>query len=310
MLPSSARALYVRHFLCRLHDLCQKVAVASSVPTSSSGVIVTDHLLCDCTAINTMQYVGLGTRQVRAYDLAFTRHDIPEPLPSPYLAVHPQGYYSIQPPLRIAPCLYKLSTPTHPAGPGGTFPVSISLQFAADRPPTGSLSRSRFASPVVHSIYAFIERRIELYETSGFASPELLSGIGTAATTPDASPASSRTNLLPRHTPEPSPSSSLTVVGANLHAGTHGRKRPRSPAAQQQLLPAKSIVTVLSEAETSTFSPPGANMGSATPSTIEARLDLSLPPRPPPSQWPIGETIKTELATLRFYLRVKVRTSS
>lgn len=141
---------------------------------------------------------------------------------------------------------------------------------------------------------------MEFYEASGTqSSPELLSG--TATTTPEASPAASRTSFrstvstLTAHTHTPSSSlSSATLTGFTL-----GKKRSASPAA---VLPAKAHASPIASAESTL----GGSAGGSSSSSAALTIHLAVPPRPAPSQWPLGETTRTDLASIAFFVRVKV----
>lgn len=172
------------------------------------------------------------------------------------------------------------------------LPVAVALHLPAPALPHAP-------ALALHSVSVVLERRMEFYEASGTqSSPELLSG--TATTTPESSPTPSRTSFrstvstLTAHAPTPSSSlSSATLTGFTL-----GRKRSASPAA---VLPAKSLSSPIASAE-STLGGTTGGSGSSAALTI----NLAVPPRPAPSQWPLGETTRTDLASIAFYVRVKV----
>jgi len=306
--------------------------VLNSLPLSESATLslcAPIHLttfLC-CSAINHLPLMGLGTRQLRAYDLALTRYDVPE-LPSsssmidsPYLTRPPRDkdkgkdkdssmiMYTCQPPAstsnsHLPPCQYRITLPSGPAGPGVSFPVSLALQL----PPSSSPSSS---SPqlALHSLSIVLERRMVFYEASGAESaPELLSG--TASSTPEPSPAASRSSFrstastatvsaAPAHTAPHTPSSSIGSSTLNALGISIGRKR--SASATPSTLPHKSLTNTIATAETTL-----AIDGNGPPRSAQLTIELAMPPRPPPSQWPVGETTRTDLATIAFYIRIKV----
>ena len=218
-----------------------------------------------------------------------------------------QKMYMCQPPTSLPflpPCQYRISLPSTTISPGTSFPVTLALHL----PPSTHTSHT---SPQLafHSVSVILERRMDFYEASGAESaPELLSG--TASSTPEPSPAASRSSFRSTastatastvqapttpHTPSSSiGSSTLTALGISI-----GRKR--SASASPTTLPAKSLTTTIATAETTLVSGSSGSAG-GTQLTIE----LAVPPRPPPSQWPVGETTRTDLAAVAFYVRVKV----
>ena len=204
----------------------------------------------------------------------------------------------------LPPCQYRITLPSGPIGPGASYLVSLALQL-----PPSSPSSSSNPQIALHSLSVVLERRMVFYEASGAESaPELLSG--TASSTPEPSPAASRFSLrstvssatgsttpvpTPPHTPSFSNgSSTLNAFGISI-----GRKR--SASASPTTLPYKSCTTTIVTTETTLAS------GRSGPArTAQLTIELPVPPRPPSSQWPIGETTRTDLAAVAFYVRVKV----
>ena len=240
---------------------------------------------------------------MRSYDLTLTRYDFPEPLPSPespYLAHPPKDpdtfLHTFQPsgPLaHLPPCQYRITLPSTPIGPSSLLPVALALRLPApaNAPPLA-----------LHSVSVVLERRMDFYEASGTQSaPELLSG--TATTTPEASPAPSRTSFrstastVATHSPSSS-LSNVTLTGFGV-----GRKRSAG-APPPAVLPAKSLPSTIATAESTLGG--SVRRSSSGSSRAELTIDLAVPPRPPPSQWPLGETMRTDLASIAFYVRVKV----
>lgn len=225
------------------------------------------------TAINHPPQFGLGVRQLRSYDLALTRYNIPEPLP-------PSSYpgYQLSPPSpRFSQFHYRLVDPIQSVGPGDNLPVVLSIVL---NPKSSRIQ--------LHSVSATLERRMDLFEASGSTTPpEVLSGIGSVSNTIDTASTLSHSGAF---------NSSTTVFsGSNTKLS---RKRSASPPVST-VLPAKSVSTTIISGETAEFQP-GNNWD------LTAVVNLPLPAKPPPSQWPIGESLRTDLAVVRFFLRIKV----
>jgi hypothetical protein len=85
---------------------------------------------------------------------------------------------------------------------------------------------------------------------------------------------------------------------SSSHLPSSSKKRSDSPPGNI-VLPSKSITSPIVSGQTSDFE-------SSSPTESTCTVNLSLPAKPPPSQWPIGESLKTDLAEIRFELRIKV----
>lgn len=238
-------------------------------------------LIYTLSAINHPPHFGLGVRQMRFYDLNLTRYDVQEPPTSPFL-LQPSpipGYQLCSSSSRITPFYYRIDDPEHAVGPGDELPVVVNFIFD-DRNPRLQ----------IQSMAVILERRLDLFEASGSPSPpEILAGGNSY-------PYSS--------TSEASSTVSLTTSMITSRSSTYtqlSRKRSASPPSNV-LLPCKSISGSIASAHSSEFH-------SAGPEQFSGVARLSLPAKPPPSQWPVGESLKTDLAHIRFELRVKVRAS-
>ncbi|KAG8847767.1 hypothetical protein FRB91_011435 [Serendipita sp. 411] len=102
--------------------------------------------------------------------------------------------------------------------------------------------------------------------------------------------------------------SSLTRVAASrstpyLPSYQLSRKRSTSPP-PQVVLPSKSVTSLVATAQSSEF------YYDSKSNRIETHLALSLPAKASPNQWPIGESLRTALATLRFELHAKLCVSA
>lgn len=217
-------------------------------------------------------------RQIRTYELALTRYNVPSRLPSPpptqQRSPDLPGYSLSPPSSRIPQFFYRITDAEHAVGPGDHYPVEVSLVLNQH--------------PVVQlqSLSVSLERRLELFEASGSS---------TSAETVTIHP-----------TPSPSTASMASISGifANLSSSNSQsnmltRKRSASPTSESVLLPAKSMTSSLVSAQTTEFKPDETG-------GITASVNLPLPARPSLSHWPIGESLKTDLAKIYFVLRIKV----
>ncbi|CAG7846807.1 SubName: Full=Uncharacterized protein {ECO:0000313/EMBL:CCA72406.1} [Serendipita indica DSM 11827] len=231
--------------------------------------------------INHPQMFGLGVCQTRNYDLGFTRYDVQQRLP-PVLnpsssSPHPGFLFHPSTP-RVGPFYYRIQAPDHPLGPGDDLPVKIAFLFEKGTPAIR-----------IQTVSVTLQRRLELFEAAGGPSTtELPSGGQSPYSFQDAS---SSTSLLSGSRSSP-----------NLSSQTLSRKRSTSPPCSV-VLPSKSISSPIVSAQSSDFY-------QNEPGRLDATVSLALPARPAPSQWPIGESLKTDLASIRFDLLIKLNISS
>ena len=175
---------------------------------------------------------------------------------------------------RVGSFYYRVQQPEHPVGPGDELPVNVCFLFEKGGTDT------RF-----HTVSATLQRRLDLFEaTGGPSTTELPSGGQSPYILPEASSSMSL--------------ASASRSSPNLSTQTLFRKRSASPPLNV-VLPSKSISTSVVSGQSSDFY-------QHKPGRFDATVTLSLPARPAPSQWPIGESLKTDLASIRFDLLVKV----
>lgn len=209
---------------------------------------------------------------MRFYELNLTRYDIQDPPPS-----NP-GYQLCSSSPRITPFYYRIDNPEHAVGPGDELPVVVNFLFDNRNPKLQ-----------IQSMAVVLERKLDLFEASGSPTPpEILSG--SASPYSNNSEASSTVSLASMMTNR---SSTYTQLP---------RKRSVSPPSSL-VLPSKSISGAIASAQTSEFQ-------SNAQDELTGVARLSLPAKPPPSQWPVGESLKTDLANIRFELKVKVKLPS
>ncbi|TFK64083.1 hypothetical protein BDN72DRAFT_286614 [Pluteus cervinus] len=291
------------------------------VPTKTAGFSTAVFVDYRCSwrveaIINHIPISGIGSRQIRHFELPLVRYDLPpyQPTPAspPPLAdlPSPSSPSSVKSPYARSPRFqFSINPPTDPIGPHDL--VSIPVQLLPLDP---SIS--------IRSVSASIDRRITL-------CPD--------PPTPPTSPTSNGTSSLAilRASPSPSPrscspassykepsafpndsnpsitsfDSSASTITPDTLAPSHSSAallssdvpmEPSSSTSPSQHPPSKIISNVITTAEAS---------GSLTRDEkgVWSRiLTLQWPPPKPNSRWATGETIQSELVNVQFFARVKV----
>lgn len=219
---------------------------------------------------------GLGSRQIRYFDLNLIRHDVAFPTSiGPAFQSHSEtGSPRIQ---------YRMVTPSYAVGPSDH--ISVSVRFQPVDPMT-----------VIQAMCVIIERRIQLRETS--ASPP-----AECPYTDDSPPATARsTSGIPastRSSPTLVPSTLASTSSVNLIPTTRvERKRSQSPS-NTTIMPSRTVAHSVASTEvvSATADPDG---------TYYHTFGLTLPQPKSAGHWSLGETMRTDLVTVRFFVRVKV----
>ncbi|KAH9952192.1 hypothetical protein B0H21DRAFT_716122 [Amylocystis lapponica] len=272
---------------------------------------------------------SVGSRIVRYFDLALVRYDAPShPLPSstPPASTHALSLQTSKP--RAPVVRYNISTPTVPVGPSDIVFTSLFLQ-----PIDPSVS--------VRSATVVIERRIDLHHTPSSAlSPPSSTSLASSIEPPSApdlsaelpTPGSSSSHLSPILGPESpssirnnhdSPSTSLTTLelSANAIASSTSRLFPTSPSGTTVIaipslvsshtpllspyltspvdVPERTLTMSVVSAECTGFTCDSAGTWSKT-------LTLQWPTSKSQSRWALGETMHSELASVRFFIKIRV----
>jgi hypothetical protein len=252
---------------------------------------------------------------MKHFDLPFIRYDIP---PHPSTPSSPPSYLTCQTNKPRSPTIrYRLSVPTTPIGPLDLVSITISLQ------PIDPAVSIRSASLI-------IERRIQLHETiaspSNLSPPTLpipiVSSSSQSHSQSHSAPSSyspptprnensydtiangnhlSPCSLPPSVNPSPSTStvwSEETIRPLLSHPPpTH----PLFPAAQ---VPSKTITQSVAGAES--YGHFVAHDNGAWTKT----MTLQWPSAKSHTRWAMGETMQTELATVKFFVHMKVRSNT
>ncbi|KAG1877780.1 hypothetical protein DFJ58DRAFT_693450 [Suillus subalutaceus] len=254
--------------------------------------------------VNHAPIPGIGSRLLKHYDLYLIRHDLPgnvsphspvTPPPTSYLSTKSRG-----PSLR-----YRIILPTKPVGPLDIVSLQVTVQ-----PLDPAVS--------IRSATAVVERRIQFSDfptspsgTSTPSGPTLLSHSylasnqepnshdhhSTAANSYDITSAASSSNDL-----------HYLSSTSSLISDT----RPLLPQ-QQSSVPSTSSATHTSERTTAHIF---AHLESShrftrdSTGTWRQTLTFSWPDASPSSRWTVGETLQTGMASIRFFIRVKLIVSS
>lgn len=240
---------------------------------------------------------------LKHYDLNLIRHDLPGMI-SPPSPVTPTSYLSSLNSKSRGPSLrYRISLPTKPVGPLDIVSLQVTVQ-----PLDPAVS--------VRSATAVVERRIQFSEHP--ISPP--SGPSTTST-PISSYSSSMSNQESRPhnrrfvaensgdiTSAESSSNDLHCISSSSSVLSDNDTRPLLPQ-HQSSTPNPSPLNNASERTTAHIF---AHIESShrftrdSTGTWRQTLNFSWPDARPSSRWAVGETLQTGMASVRFFIRVKV----
>ncbi|KAI6150724.1 hypothetical protein BKA82DRAFT_992965 [Pisolithus tinctorius] len=238
--------------------------------------------------LNHVPIAGVGSRQVKYFELPLIRYNLPihsSPsilAPSPWHTTHLSTSRSRGVPLR-----YCILVPPNPIGPLDIVTIQLTVQ-----PPDQSVS--------IRSASALVERRIYFSEIPSISHPST-----------ESIPASSFSNCSPEL---------YAGVGAssqNLHAASSSslysdcpsrpllQDHPRTPDEAPSFPPSDRAIThIFAHSESS------AHFVRVADGIWKQNLTFSWPETKSNSRWSVGETMQTEMATVKFFLRVKLIVSS
>jgi hypothetical protein len=251
---------------------------------------------------------SVGTRQVKHFDLPFIRYDLP---PRPSTPPSFPRYLDAQTTKPRAPTLrYRVFVPTTPVGPQDLVSVPISLQ------PIEHTVSIRSASLIV-------ERRIQLNEINASS----LSTLSSTLPMPIAS--SSRPNS--RSHSAPSSYSNSLVTRPDDQSDIINRTSIASYSSPSSVSPSPAASTVFSDNESAkpllSQPPPPPSLALSPFKTITLSvagvessgrfacddegvwtktLTFQWPSAKSSTRWAMGETMRTDLASVKFFVRVKV----
>ncbi|KAG5647127.1 hypothetical protein DXG03_001082 [Asterophora parasitica] len=299
-----------------------RLTIPAKVMGFSTAVFVDYRCMWRVEAVlNHMPIPGVGSRQIKHFELPLIRFDLPPHQPTPpnptrSLLLHHQTTKPKAPRIR-----YVINTPTTPIGPLDIVCVPVFLHPLDE-------------GVTIRTATVMIERRIQLNETFAFettASPYPIpssSNSASSRTSPSSSPSNSyspSSSYIERSSSKfdgeatiTSDSSSNPTITPNsvypsttsftsetplLSTTNHSPNLPSSSSSPSHA-PSKIIVTPVTGAESSGhFSRDDEGVWSKT-------VTLQWPAAKSHSRWAIGETIQSELVSVRFFARVKVSVSS
>ncbi|KAG1782807.1 hypothetical protein EV702DRAFT_1066912 [Suillus placidus] len=255
--------------------------------------------------VNHASIPGVGSRLLKHYDLYLIRHDLPGNV-SPPLTPPPTSYLSSLSTKSRGPSLrYRIILPTKPVGPLDI----VSLQVTV-KPLDPAVS--------IRSATAVVERRIQFSELP--TSPSGTSNPSAPTLSPHSYLASNQESIPHDHHSVPANSYDITSAASSsndLHylsstSSLISDTRPLLPQ-QQSSVPSTSSVTHTSERTTTHIF---AHLESShrftrdSTGTWRQTLTFSWPDVSPSSRWTVGETLQTGMASIRFFIRVKLIVSS
>ncbi|KAF8968358.1 hypothetical protein BDZ97DRAFT_1916196 [Flammula alnicola] len=309
-----------------------RISIPARVAGFSTAVFVDYRCMWRVEAVLTHTPVmGVGSRQVRHFELPLVRYDLP-PLPpsisSPDLWLDQEINKPRAPRIR-----YTINSPKVPVGPLDLVSIPIHLQ-----PLDPGVS--------IRSASVIVERRIILHDITQPPTPSAstssnsshtpvtlqLNPSSSSLTKPSPSPLlqpsfpNSTYSYSPTHMyneTETEPASSTLSFGSSVPTITPGTIYPstvslasetsttpllpnnsNSPNLSSQAPAAKVIVNPIAGAESSgSFSRDGRGIWSKT-------LTLQWPAAKSHSRWAIGESINSELVSVKYIIRVKIIVTS
>ncbi|KAG9046755.1 hypothetical protein FS837_003685 [Tulasnella sp. UAMH 9824] len=249
--------------------------------------------------INHVPLVGQGTRQVKAFDLHFVRHDAPSSSGASSSTFHVSS-------ARLPSCSYSLSAPSHPLGPEDAIPISLRV-FTTQ--PAASLAR----------VSVSVERRMEFRGESSKRSSSSSSKRDALPTPPSTASSMSSTDDPQQRHPTPL---SATANSQPSSTKSKGKSKETSSLNLDQLgnsmLRATKRTTsyfLFSSSSSSTSSPSAAPSPSSS-SALSAPAATTTPPAGSPvsSSPPTAPQVASDVVPFAFsvptYTRPGVATSS
>lgn len=238
--------------------------------------------------LNHVPIACVGSRQVKYFELPLVRYDSyihssPAMLaPSPWHTTQLSTSRSRGVPLR-----YHILVPKNPVGPLDIVTIQLTVQ-----PPDQSVS--------IRSASALVERRIYFNEIPSVSHPST-----------DSIPALSLSNCIPELYPGVGtlPQDLHAASSTSLYSDCSSRRlltnHPRTPDDVPSFPSSdRAIAHIFAHSESSTHFIRDAN------GMWKQNLTFSWPETKGNSRWSVGETMQTEMATVKFFLCVKLIVSS
>jgi hypothetical protein len=248
---------------------------------------------------------SVGSRQVKHFDLPFIRYDVP---PRPSTPPSPPCYLGSQTSKPRAPIIrYRVGVSTTPVGPQDLVSVPISLQ-PIDHPVS------------IRSASLIVERRIQLHETNTSSSLTLSSTLPISVASSSRSHSQSHSaSSSYSSSPAPRPDNHSDINQASLPSYSSSSSVSPSPVASTVFSDNESARPLLSQPSASPPLPP---FKTITHSVVGVEssgrfacddegvwtktLTFQWPCAKSSTRWAMGETMQTGLASVKFFVRVKV----
>ena len=281
-------------------------ACGESRQVSASLVSCRLVLMCNLPVLNHLPISAVGCRQVRHFDLSLVRYDVPSSIPIP--SGSDQLVLLQTNKVRAPKLRYSIHPPKSAIGPMDLVSIPLHLQ------PLDHDVSIRSASVVV-------ERRITLNDNPTPSSSWLpLEGLYSKSSNsslqkPSPSPRRSSTSPSPSHSPSwnglplpsesdlaPSPhSAGSTVTPDASYLSPTSESSPMNSPASPHSSPCKVVTNPIASAESS------GNFVRDQNGVYSKTLTLQWPSAKSRSLWAIGETVTSDLVSVKFFLRTKVR---
>jgi len=260
--------------------------------------------------LNHIPINGVGSRMVKHFDLPLIRYDVPPLIrpPSPPMVITSSHLYATAKKTKGPQLRYRVVLPPQPVGPLDIVPIQIYVQ------PMDS-------SVVVRSATAVVERRITLKDAQSLSQ----SGSGTP-TVPIAHPPDSTSSSYAPSV-SASPSASSPYPAPHHTSPLPGTAGSVASSSSQDLASTASASTIFTDSDSRPLLPssPGpdkvathiyAHVESSVPFKHDSdgiwkqTLNFSWPDTKSKARWGIGETARTEMANVQFFIRPKLIVSS
>ncbi|KAH7912141.1 hypothetical protein BJ138DRAFT_1084200 [Hygrophoropsis aurantiaca] len=268
--------------------------------------------------LNHIPLVGVGARQIKYFDLPLIRHDIPTlPSPASPLTPPPSGYLcSLSNKPRAPSVRYRVSVPPNPIGPLDIVSITVNVQPLDP-------------SVMIRSATAVVERRIQLSDvhpatSSGPPSPSIPISATSSSIQPNSyfqshSAPSASTSSSPyrihnshiiHHSETSSAASSINDINVpRASASSLSTDNDTRPLLHQQTgsnhsASDRTATHIFAHVESS------ARFSRDSTGVWKQTLNFSWPDAKSSNRWAVGETLQTDMASVKFFVRVKLIVSS
>ncbi|KAF8162919.1 hypothetical protein B0H34DRAFT_300025 [Crassisporium funariophilum] len=295
-----------------------RISIPAKVAGFSTAVFVDYRCMWRVeTVLNHAPLAGVGSRQVRHFELPLVRYDLP--IYTPITPAHTQDEHALsqQTTKHRAPRIrYSLNTPSTSIGPLDLVSIPIHLQ-----PVDQGVS--------IRSASVIIERRIQLHESSSGSSSSTpqtpislqSSSSSSSLSKPSPGPLLHPSSYTPESYQEPPPESdpvaSTSSLASSIPTITPGTVYSSAPASLEAtpLLHSSSSSSSNSASEKVVVNPIAGVESSGqfardADGVWSKTLTLQWPAAKSHSRWAVGETISSELVSVKYFIRTKIIVTS